>query len=651
VKAGDASIEGLGEVGQILLKEYPSYEALIDAAGQGEIHVFSMDAPPAHHFLIHKGLLDQYRQAFVLSKDFFHRAVLKGNEEILNRVNQGFLALSNSEVSIIKERWQGKSLSVLTEETSQNIALAIGAALVVIALLAGLVFYFRSQAKKRMGQLAGTEERLKVSEDRFQAMVEVLPDLLFQLDEAGLILECHTPVQNTLYHDPERYVGKRLDEMFPPLVAKEVLDKLHLLMTQGGVAALQTDLEIRGRVRTFDSRIVRLGEDRLLAIVRDISDTRRAWEDDLHRNKLESLALLAGGLAHDFNNSLGVIQGFVSLARLQLSEPEKALASLDKAVQATRRAAGLTSQLRVLAHGSEVHRTLISIKDLAEESAAFALVGSSCALSVDVGDGPWTVEADPDQLSQVFHNLVLNAVQAMPQGGTVTLGFQRLPGGQIAVSVTDQGVGIPAEYRSRIFDPYFTTKAKGTGLGLSVVHAVVKRHGGTLEVESKEGQGTTFLVTFPSAMGELLPTAVEPYPVLPEWQNHRALVMEDEEDLRTLMVEILTPLGFRVTACQNGRDAIVAFDAALAEDRPFALVVSDLLVPGDMGGREMISHLRRRATGFRALAVTGFSAEPSPEDLQHQGFDVIVGKPFTIEELRTRIVEVMKAPWKTAPNT
>jgi CheY-like chemotaxis protein/anti-sigma regulatory factor (Ser/Thr protein kinase) len=254
-------------------------------------------------------------------------------------------------------------------------------------------------------------------------------------------------------------------------------------------------------------------------------------------------------------------------------------------------------------------------------------------------------------LSQVFHNLVLNAVQAMPRGGTVTLVFRRSSPNRISIAVVDEGTGIPAEDIPRIFDPYFTTKPKGTGLGLSVVHAVVDRHGGTLDIDSRLGRGTVFTVHLTAAPG--LPESVtdESDPSLPSLHGQRVLLMEDESDLRELMVQVLASLGLEPYACRNGRDALVAFDAAQAVGRPFSLVVSDLLVPGDMGGREMISLLRSRAGQSRALAVTGFSTERSAEDFHNQGFDVIVGKPFTVNELKTRVVELMKSPWKTAPST
>jgi len=649
VKAGDAGADALRAAGVASLIEYPDYGALIEAAARGEVLAFCMDVPPAVHLLLSKNLGSQFRQGFVLSEDSFRRAVARDRPETLVLVDRGFSLVSASEKEAIERRWTGTLLSGSPD--TMTVVVVLGLVLAVIGLLVGFVVSLRRQVARRTGQLVGTEELLKISEDRARALISALPDLLYILDRDGKVLESLGSVQSRLYQDPGRFVGSRLEEAFGPLVAAEVRAKLAGLTEADRVATIETDLEIRGEVRSFEARIVKLADGRYLSIVRDVSDSRRAWLDDLHRNKLESLGILAGGLAHDFNNSLAVIQGFVSLARIQLHQPEKALASLDKAVLATRRAAGLTSQLRVLAHGSEVHRTLLSIRTLAEESAAFALVGSPCVLSIEASGGPWVVEADPDQLSQVFHNLVLNAVQAMPGGGTVTLVFRRTVDDNIVVSVVDEGAGVSKEDLPKIFDPYFTTKPKGTGLGLSVVHAVVQHHGGFLEVDSREGRGSVFSVSLPAVKGAA-PAALEATSqAIPGFAGCRVLIMEDEPDLRELIVEVCTSLGFSPLACRNGTDALAAFDAAQAEGRPFELLVSDLLVPGDMGGRELVSLLRSRPGKFRALAVTGFSVDREAEDFRNQGFDVIVGKPFTIDELKARIVELMKSPWKTALTT
>jgi len=645
VKAGDAGADVIRAAG-VGVREYPSYEALIDAAGQGDVFVFCMDVPPAVHFLFSKGLSTRFRQAFVLSEDSFHRAVPKGHLATLALISHGFSLLDKNEVDAIENHWLGAPLP----GASADATLTVGVALAIIALLGVLVLVLGRKIKRRTAQLIGIEAKLRSSEDWGRAVVEALPDLVVVFGDDGKILEVHSPKENPSYLQPGLLVeGRNFHDLLPQAFPPGLLDQIRSQTDHGEVAVFEQTLTVGSRPVAVEVRVVKMADRRILAIVRDVTDSRRAREDELKRNKLESLGVLAGGLAHDFNNSLAVIQGFVSLTRVQLTDPPRALASLDKAVAATRRAAGLTSQLRVLAHGSEVRRKRFSVLDLAREAASFALVGSSCLLEVEASEGPWTVEADPDQLSQVFHNLVLNAIQAMRSGGKITLVFRKSDE-KISVAVVDEGSGIPSEDLPRIFDPYFTTKPKGMGLGLSVVHAVVERHGGTVEVESRVGRGTVFTVRLRASESRPEVETADLSP-LPGPGGQRVLLMEDEDDLRDLMLQVTASMGLDPVACRNGREAIEAFDAATAEGRPFSLVVSDLLVPGDMGGREMISVLRSRPGLLKALAVTGFSTERSTEDFHNQGFDVIVGKPFTIDEIKTRIVELMKSPWKTASST
>jgi signal transduction histidine kinase/CheY-like chemotaxis protein len=651
VKAGDASADALRTAGVGSFREYPSYEALVDAAVRGEVFVFCMDVPPALHLLYSKGVAADFRQAFVLGEDAFRRAVAKGHSDLLDRVNRGFGLLTPGDRAAIEHRWQGSALPDAVG--LQTFLLAASVGLGVILLLIVLVVFLRRDAVRRARLLAGAEAKLRHSEDWAQAVIEALPDLLLVVDSRGTILESHAPPGPEVFPGASEFPGKSYADVLPRDVAAEVQAGVRSLGEDHRVLVLERSLDLGGRVVTYEARVVRMEDGRYLAVIRDISANRRAWENDLHRNKLESLGVLAGGLAHDFNNSLAIIQGFLSLARVQMATPEKALASLDKAVQASRRAAGLTAQLRVLAQGSEVRRTVVSVRHLAEEAAAFALVGSSSVLSIDADQGPWLVEGDPDQLSQVFHNLALNAVQAMPHGGTVTLAFRRITdekaGARVSVSVLDHGVGIPTEHLGRIFDPYYSTRPKGSGLGLSVVHAVVQRHGGTIEVQSRPGHGASFTVVFPATnrSPEGLEGTDRTRPS--EFRGQRALVMEDENDLRELVCLVARGLGFEVQPSRNGREGLAAFAQAEAEGRPFSLVISDLLVPGEMGGREMISELRTTGKPFRALAITGFSVDRSSEDFHNQGFDVIIGKPFTVDELKDRIVELMQSPWKTEP--
>ncbi len=493
-------------------------------------------------------------------------------------------------------------------------------------------------------------QRKSVKTKLAQAVLEAHPDILVLSDRTGRIADCFGPTQTDFDKAAEWFVGRQLADLLHADAVPELLEKAMALENPRDSFLLEEVVSVRNQNRTFEARVSLANGELFLVVLRDANTFGRSSHRDFQRNKFESLAALAGSLAHDLNNTLTIIQGFVSLIRLQLAKPERVVVSLDKASAAAKRAAGLTGQLQALARGGRAKQLMVGLRALAAEAASLALVGSPCPLAIEAGDGTWTVKGDPERLSLVFHNLVLNAVQAMPHGGTVTLVFRR-QSPMLAVSVVDEGLGIPTELQQKIFEPYFSTRSQATGLGLSVAREVVQEHGGVLEVESRAGEGSVFTVFLPAV--DAFPDAISPIDTGKEGllQGHRVLVMEDEGDLREFMVEVSASLGLEASAYGNGRDAVAAFDAALAENRPFSLVVSDLLVPGDMGGREMIAQLRTRDAAFRALAVTGFSTNRVEEDFHQQGFDVIVGKPFTVDVLKSCIVELMKSPWKTASNT
>ena len=254
------------------------------------------------------------------------------------------------------------------------------------------------------------------------------------------------------------------------------------------------------------------GENALLSIARDITERRRMQDELLKGQKLESLGVLAGGIAHDFNNILTGILGNLSIARLQLDPSHKIVKRLELCEKAAIQATELTRQLLTFARGGEPVKKLINPAPLIRETVSFALRGSNVRNVIDIQDDLWSMEVDESQLNQVLNNLLINAGQAMPAGGEVTVRAanetmlhndpHQLPQGDyIRITVEDHGCGIPRENLARIFDPYFTTKPQGSGLGLASVYSIVKRHGGAVEVLSTPGAGTTFTIHLPAIPG------------------------------------------------------------------------------------------------------------------------------------------------------
>lgn len=382
-------------------------------------------------------------------------------------------------------------------------------------------------------------------------------------------------------------------------------------------------------------------------VFRDVTDAIRLEQERSKATRLESLAVLAGGLAHDFNNILTGVTGNISLARLEASGDALIAERLAHAERACLRARGITSQLLTFARGGAPVKTTASIRTLVEETTTFALRGSSVAPSFVVRDDLWPVNIDVCQMSQVVSNLVINAQQAMPAGGVVTIemGNVELPcddfrdgvhmraGRFVSISIADQGVGIPNEHLHRIFDPYFTTKPTGSGLGLATTYSIVSAHGGYIGVESTVDVGTRFLVYLPAADAAASP-AVDTPTVAEIAVGGRALIMDDEEAIREVATSMFQRLGYETVTARDGTEAVRCFSEARRDGRPFDLVVMDLTIPAGMGGREAVALLKEIDPNVRAMASSGYVDDPIVVRYEQWGFCGMIAKPYVFEDVQ-----------------
>jgi len=393
-----------------------------------------------------------------------------------------------------------------------------------------------------------------------------------------------------------------------------------------------------------------------IGIAEDITAHLAHEQELLRAQKLESLGVLAGGIAHDFNNILTVILGNASLAR-QLPAPDaECVPLLADIEQAAVRARGLTQQLLTFAKGGAPVKQRASLREILTESSLFVARGSSVACAFEIDEHLAPVEVDTAQISQVFQNLVINAVQAMPTGGTVTVRAENValddpqilpPGTYVRITIADTGMGIPEAHLTRIFDPYFTTKQVGSGLGLTTALSIVMRHGGRLEVQSHIGHGTACIVHLPALTSDHsidvhVPAALTT-PVVSATRGH-VLVMDDELPVRTLLVRTLQESGYTVAAAANGDEALALFRAAHAHPPRFDVVILDLTVRGGMGGADVLTHLRQIDPGIKAIVSSGYSSDPIMADFRAAGFNGAVPKPFRIEDLATVLQRVMACP-------
>lgn len=378
--------------------------------------------------------------------------------------------------------------------------------------------------------------------------------------------------------------------------------------------------------------------------VEDITELQQSRQEVLKAQKLESLGVLAGGIAHDFNNILTAILGNISLARLQLHDTAKLGKRLEEAETATTRAKELTRQLITFARGGEPLKKIIALPGLLREAAGFALHGSNVRCSFQLPDDIWSVEADEAQLSQVIHNLVINAVQAMPEGGTITIGAANVVSEQtgkrfVKISVTDTGTGIPAHHMQQIFDPYFSTRETGVGLGLATCHSILKRHGGKIRATSTLGRGSTFLVSLP-AVEQAGPETAPKAPV-PTCDRGHLLVMDDEEMIRELAEAILTEFGYSVECVENGAQAVERYAARKEENRGFSAVILDLTIPGGIGGRETMEQLLAIDPQVRAIVSSGYSDDPVVANFRRHGFSAVLSKPYRPQEMGRVLQELL----------
>jgi signal transduction histidine kinase/ActR/RegA family two-component response regulator len=398
-------------------------------------------------------------------------------------------------------------------------------------------------------------------------------------------------------------------------------------------AALNQALELRVQERTAE---LYQSAQQLRA---EIAHREQAEEELLRARKLESLGVLAGGIAHDFNNFLTVVQGNIEVAKAQLNQQEAAQEFLDQAASACQRAKFLSSQLLTFAKGGAPVQRVVSIAELVTDAVQLARTGSPVAIEVTIAEDLWSAKVDPGQIGQVLHNILLNARQAMPGGGTIEVHAENVglgdgsdaAGRRVRISIRDYGRGISADVLRRIFDPYFTTKPGGAGLGLATAYAIVLKHGGHIAVESAPGTGTVFTVDLPASQETPLTETSNSAPI--QTGTERLLVMDDEETLCTLFKAVLSQLGYVVQTAGDGAEAVALYQAAKAAGAGFDAVLLDLTVLGGMGGMEAAARLKQLDPNAKLIVSSGYSDAPVMSHFSDYGFDAVILKPWTVKEI------------------
>ena len=395
-----------------------------------------------------------------------------------------------------------------------------------------------------------------------------------------------------------------------------------------------------------------LAQNYRVIILTDITEREKLHSELLKLQKLESLGVIAGGIAHDFNNILTGIVGNLSLARLLFDARDWSSELLESAESESQRAIKLAGQLLTFAKGGTPVKKLLWVGNVVQDAVSFALGGANVKGVVAVPEALHAIEADGEQLGQAFSNIALNALQAMPEGGTLTAVAENLtigseekgalpPGNYLRLAFCDDGCGIPLEDQEKVFDPFFSTKPGAAGLGLATAHSIVTRHGGTLKVCSESGKGACFTVVLPSTGAAL------PKPTLGRKLGSAAysaggtiLLMDDEKAIRNIASKMLECLSYQVTACCNGAEAISLFKEAQESGRPYRIVILDLTIAGGMGGKETARHLLALDPSACLIVSSGYSNDPVLADFRSYGFHASLPKPYRLSDMEKVLATV-----------
>jgi PAS domain S-box-containing protein len=487
-------------------------------------------------------------------------------------------------------------------------------------------------------ELCQAKDDLEALLDKYADLYDFSPVGYLALDRDGKILSANLTGARFLGCERSRLLGRDFHDF---VMAEGQSDCRAFLEKSFSLATKQaTELELQQSTpaRFFvqiEAQVAASGQECRLALI-DVNERKRTEEILLRNSKLESLGLMAGRIAHDFNNLLAAILGNLCLAQVHINNPQKLTNRLAEAEAAATRAKDLTMQLLTFASGGAPVKKPIYLRSLLREAVLLANQSSSVSCEFVMADDLWPVTADEGQISQVIHNLTINAVQAMPQGGTLTVRARNtdLPAAGkrcVDIEIGDSGAGIPAHLQAKIFDPYYTTRQGGSGLGLATCHAILSKHGGSISLESTPGEGTVFHIRLPAAEQGAVP---EPFR---ETELHpgqgRILVMDDDAAICTIAQASLEELGYSVECTDDGRAAIDLYRRGTAEGNPFAAVILDLTVPAGMGGKEAIALLRQIDPQVKAIVSSGYSSDPVMADYRHYGFAAALRKPYRLAEL------------------
>lgn len=501
---------------------------------------------------------------------------------------------------------------------------------------------------------------LMAEREQLNVTLRSIGDGVITTDTAGYIVLINKAAEKITGWSQAEAVGRQFAEVFNIIDDDHFESPRDLILktvTSNAVAISAPKKLVRKdgeeRLVSDSSTLIRDMESQVVGAVlvfRDVTEKSKTEGELSKIEKLKSIGVLAGGIAHDFNNILTAIMGNITLALLHIPPESNVYELLRAAEKASARAKNLTQQLLTFSKGGEPIKNVATIQEIIKDSAGFVLRGSNVSCEYIFDDDLLSVEVDTGQISQVVQNIILNASAAMEGGGTIRVTGTNiyrstesifLPAGSyVKISITDQGPGIPADELDKIFDPFFTTKKSGSGLGLAITHSIIKNHGGHIEVESNQTEGTTFTFYLP-ASGEVPPVVLS----RPTNDNTgtdlgRIMIMDDDEMIRTLVKNMLEVFGYETLSAQNGEEAIRLFQESRERGEPVAAIIMDLTIPGGMGGKDAVREIHRIDPEAKVVVASGYSNDPIMADYAEYGFCAAMVKPFKLEEFQEMIRKI-----------
>ena len=505
-------------------------------------------------------------------------------------------------------------------------------------------------------EIRTAELAVKESDEKFLQLAEAIDSVFWIWDIELQRMVYVSPAYERLWGgDAKKLINNHFDWL--TVVVPEDRSRVeNLFLKRLDGTSLDTEYRVRDAhndIRWVHNRTYSLKDGsekstRIIGLAQDVTE-RKKWEEERVRGaKLESLGLLAGGLAHDFNNLLTAILGQLSLAKYEIDATHPLFVRLAEAEQASLRAQDIAGQLLTFSKGGVPLKDVVSLGEILEENVRLVLAGSTVRPVFNKEEDLWSVNVDLGQICQVLHNLVINARQAMKNGGECVVEAKNVSKDEgerlshshqltashdqwILIAVQDRGIGISKENLPKVFDPYFTTKSTGSGLGLATSYSIIRNHGGVLWAESEVGIGSRFSFLLPALPPEkhLLPSRKKEI----KFGQGNILIMDDEAQIRNVLGEMVQTCGYSFQAVPDAEQALRVFRQAHDNKKPFSAVILDLTIPGGPGGKEVVKEMLALDPHLRAIVVSGYSNDPVLANYEDYGFKGRVAKPFNLVDL------------------